>query len=189
MATQPGATTWMNRSIDRGGKTMYYTPKTLIDMYKEYYLYNQKNPIIKKVLGTKNEIIDLPVDRPLSIKAFCLFAGISQSTFYQYAKDIDFIDVCNIIRDSVYTQKFELATVGVFNATIIVRDLGLNDVTVNVLDDRRKSVDELFPSEEELDKARISGRTIEETKLLNSSYGETSEPELRVSSSDSEGEN
>ena len=56
-----------------------------------------------------------------------MFIGIAVNTFREYQSREDFVTVTTRAREIIYTQKFEGAAVGAFNANIIARDLGLRD--------------------------------------------------------------
>lgn len=67
---------------------------------------------------------------PYTQKDFCLFAGISEETFRNYSGKEgyeDYFEVCTCIKTIIDTQKFKGATIGIFNHSIIARDLGLVD--------------------------------------------------------------
>lgn len=183
---------WMRRAIDRGGQELLYSPKEFLIKFSEYVVFTENNPIIKYVLGNKNEVVGIEQPRPFQIKGFCLFAGISQSTFYKYSNSPEFYEVCEIIKDAVYVQKFEYAAVGMFNASLMTKDLGLVDVSVNIIDDRRKSVDELFPPTNDIMDLAIEGGDVAYVKDLNFensvSNGEKDKQEFRVSGSNPAGQ-
>ena len=65
--------------------------------------------------------------RAMSISALCLWIGIDNSTWYEYAKKKDFSDVTTRAERVIYSQKFEGAAAEFLNANIIARDLGLKD--------------------------------------------------------------
>ncbi|WP_461490202.1 DNA-packaging protein [Pontibacter sp. HJ8] len=93
-----------------------------------------KKPItIKDVKGTRAvTIVEIPTARPYTLSGLCLYLDCSQSYFREFKSNPpqgseDFLTVITRIEEIIYTQKFEGAAVGVFNANIIARDLGLAD--------------------------------------------------------------
>lgn len=63
--------------------------------------------------------------RPFTIAGLSLFVGIGRTTWDNYCKRPEFMDVCETIDAIMYDQKFSGAAVGLYNARIISRDLGL----------------------------------------------------------------
>jgi hypothetical protein len=113
------------------GKPPSYEPVPLWDKFRDYVINSQDNPWHKNEAVKSGDnvgmIIKVPTERPLTIQGFCIFAEISSQTFYNYEKDKAYVEITARIRDIIYSQKFEGAAVGVFNANIIARDLGLSD--------------------------------------------------------------
>lgn len=112
------------------GRPTAYTPDSLWRKACKYFEWVYKNPLkAKKVFsnGTRATVDKL---RPMTEKAFCLFAGIGEETFRRYKTDEtykEFWGVSRVIEQIIYSQKFEGAAVDLFNASIIARDLGLVD--------------------------------------------------------------
>ncbi|MEY2738676.1 MAG: hypothetical protein RL259_585 [Bacteroidota bacterium] len=109
-----------------------YTPEELWQKSCEYFCWCNENPIYKNeaikggdMAGT---IIDIPMQRPLSIEGLCIYLNISDETFKNYEKKEGyetFFGVCSHIRKIIDTQHFEGGMVGIFNANIVTRKLGL----------------------------------------------------------------
>ena len=113
----------------------------------EYFQWVDDHPWIKKeqakggskpVLDDFGDVIlsdglvDIPTSRPYTLSGLCLYLGCSSQYFGEFKKSLpkdekDFSLVVDAIYDTMYTQKFEGAAVGAFNANIIARDLGLAD--------------------------------------------------------------
>ena len=74
---------------------------------------------------------DVPKLRPFTIKGLLLFLDISNYTWdrYRNKEGIEFQQVIEKIENVIYIQKFEGASVDLFNPNIIARDLGLRDAT------------------------------------------------------------
>lgn len=125
MAAKKGNEYWKLRS--KHGRDKAHTPESLLEAAYEYFKSVQDNPIkVEKLFGTGlKDTINLA--RPFTYDAFTLFANISDETYRAYQKDNDFIGVTKEIDRIIYSNKFEGASSGIFNANIIARDLGLAD--------------------------------------------------------------
>lgn len=96
--------------------------------------------------GSSTTIVEVPAGRPYTWPALCSYLGCSESyfrTFKSTHKDgpLDFLTVIEWIEQTIYNQKFEGASIGVFNANIISRDLGLVDkqsTEHSIADDSKK---------------------------------------------------
>lgn len=108
-----------------------YTPDELWDKAVEYFQWCEKNPWKEsKPFGTGHTAtINHP--RALTETGFRIFANFSKGTWDNYCsgKDgfEDYLGVTTHIKEVIYTQKFEGAAAGFFNANIIARDLGLSE--------------------------------------------------------------
>lgn len=157
---------WALRRFD--GVEPMMTPRELFTEFVDYMEFIKKNPIYVKVIQQKTgSLIDVPKARVMTIKGFCLYAGLSNDTLTNYASNDLYKDIVEIIKDSIYCNKFEGAAVGVFNATIIMRDIGLTDSVSHTLEDKRKSINQLFPSAEEIEAVEVEATNPEDTKKLN----------------------
>lgn len=74
-------------------------------------------------------IIKVPVGRPYTLIGFLIYIDASESFWKEFkkAEHKDFLPVMSTIEKIIYTQKFEGAAIGAFNANIISRELGLAD--------------------------------------------------------------
>lgn len=61
----------------------------------------------------------------MTIQGLCLYLDISDESWANYAKNNNFFGIVERIKRVIYEQKFAGATVGIFNASIIARELGL----------------------------------------------------------------
>ena len=113
------------------GKPKSYQPDELWEKACEYFQWCEDNPWLKneaiKGGDAAGTIMKIPTERPFTIHAFCIFCGIVTKTFWNYEQDEAYLQVTTRIREIIYSQKFEGAAVGAFNANIIARDLGLTD--------------------------------------------------------------
>lgn len=130
------------------GRPPDYTPDELWTKAEEYFIWCVDNPWIKneaiKGGDMAGQLVEIPTARPFTLKGLCLFADISFRTFENYAKNEEFLHITTRIREICYTQKFEGASVGAFNANIIARDLGLKDVSEVEVTASRKAISDLF---------------------------------------------
>lgn len=129
MAAPEGNHFWELRS-SHGRDLIFSSPEILWDAAKEYFEATVGRPWIQKDWVGKDAV---PVDRkttpPFTVQGLCVFLEINPDTWYEYRKRKDFSDICTRIETIIYTQKFEGASVGAYNANIIARDLGLIDKT------------------------------------------------------------
>jgi hypothetical protein len=116
-----------------GRNKKYTDPKGLLAACYEYFEDCDSNPWFKKEAlkggDRAGEIIDIPTSRPYTKKGLCIFIGIDEKTWDSYKLMEDFLPVTTHVESIIYTQKFEGAAVGAFNANIIARDLGLKETT------------------------------------------------------------
>jgi len=111
------------------------TPEQFYELFEEFKTWLFANPIMKSEFSAKlGEIVEIPLQRPLTWNRFdvwCYEKGIIQD-LEDYRTNTDgryneFKGVIKKINKEMTSNKFEGATVGIFNANIIARDLGLID--------------------------------------------------------------
>ncbi len=137
MAAPKGNQFWKLRS-SHGRDKLFETPQLLREAAAEFFNWVDAHPWYK-VEGIKSgdaagTLMKIPTVRPYTISGLLLYAGASDSFWRQFKSDCkagkhdkDFLTVIDEIETTIYTQKFEGAAVGAFNANIIARDLGLAD--------------------------------------------------------------
>lgn len=130
---------WRQRS-KHGRDKLFATPQLLLEAAHQYFQWCDENPWFKpeaiksgKKTGT---MVNIPTARPYTISGFLLYVGASEAYWREFkrADHKDFLSVISDIEQVIWTQKFEGASVGAFNANIISRDLGLaekTDITTN----------------------------------------------------------
>ena len=113
-----------------GRLPIFESPEQMWETACDYFQWSVDNPLQKQVFY-QGELCDKPESlmRPFTKKGFCIFAGCIDQTFANYKKKDDFLGICEQIESIIYTQKFEGASVGLLNASIIARDLGLKDAS------------------------------------------------------------
>lgn len=129
MVAPIGNSFWKQRS-SHGRKPIFTTPEDLWDAACEYFEWVEDNPLIEtKLFSYEGEIVEgeIPKMRAMTIQGLCFFLDISDDTWANYSKNEDFIGICENIKKVIFTQKFEGASGGFLNASIISRELGLAD--------------------------------------------------------------
>lgn len=128
MGAPTGNQFWKLRS-KHGRDKLFKTPKLLWEAACEYFEWCDANPIeAEDNKGTKN-VNKVKFKRPYTLHGFALYCDASSSWYNEFKKTAtkDYLLVIRKIDDIIYNQKFEGATIGIFNANIIARDLGLTD--------------------------------------------------------------
>jgi len=111
-----------------GRNKIFETPQLLWEACCEYFEATDKRKWIKTEFNGKDAIeCHVPTETPYTWTGLYLFLDISHQTWCDYEKREDFIETSTRVRHIIYTQKFEGAAVGAFNANIIARDLGLTE--------------------------------------------------------------
>lgn len=122
---------WWKLRAKHGRDKIFETPETLWESAVEYFEATDKRKWIKKDWVGKDAIqVEHETDTPYTISGLCIFLDCDQKTFHDYGNlesHKDFHPIVTRIREIIYTQKFEGAATGAYNANIIVRDLGLRD--------------------------------------------------------------
>lgn len=135
MGFEQGNKLWQKRA-KHGRDKIFSNADDLWHSAIEYFKYCDDNPWIKyeaiKSGEMAGELIPIPVSRPYTLTALCIFLGVNTKYFSDFKKALkeneeDFSEVVSRIEETIYSQKFEGATVGLFNSNIIARDLGLVD--------------------------------------------------------------
>jgi len=127
MPAPKGNNFWELRST-HGRDLIFSSPEILWEACKEYFQATVNRPWVRKDWVGKDAIeVEREVTPPFTITGLCLFLDIEQKTWSNYRNREDFLPVVTRVEQIIYTQKFEGATVGVYNSNIIARDLGLTD--------------------------------------------------------------
>lgn len=113
------------------------SPEYLLELFERYVLHTKATPKQENVLHQKSgEIIQVPRERPISFVGFenWLFKEgiISQLRSYEQNENESYtayLPIISRIKAFIYEDKADGATVGIFNASIIARELGLTEKT------------------------------------------------------------
>jgi hypothetical protein len=117
---------WWRRKVGR--PRIYASPDELNQDCEDYLIHTGKRAWVKKDWVGKDAIeVEREVSAPFTLTGLYIYLGIDRGTWEQYRQRPEFFTVITRIEQIIYTQKFEGATVGAFNANIIARDLGLAD--------------------------------------------------------------
>jgi len=114
------------------GRPRKYTPAQLLKLFEEYINDRLSRPIVEKETdisrydehrGEKESRVVHP--HPISIGDFCIYLGTYRAWWNQLPEDY------SIVKDHIatYIEQFQLkgASIGLFNANIVSRLLGLAD--------------------------------------------------------------
>lgn len=113
-----------------GRNPIFATPDDLWSACEEYFDWAHKTPLLEDTLVTFQGVAKhepLAKMRAMTIGGMCIFLDISQSTWFDYAKQEGFSQITTRAEQIIRTQKFEGASAGLLNPNIIARDLGLAD--------------------------------------------------------------
>jgi hypothetical protein len=127
MAAPKGNRFWEMRS-SHGRKPIFHDADELWDAACEYFEWATNNDIEDEVVFHFQGMITTHKAkkiRPMTIQGLCLYLDISDESWANYAKNNNFFGIVERIKRVIYEQKFAGATVGIFNASIIARELGL----------------------------------------------------------------
>ena len=156
---------WKLRS-KHGRNRIFSEPKAMLEAAYEYFQWCLDNPLYEeqihkiKVSREEEELQRVNASKPrvFTLEGLTMYMDVHNKYFNDFeasldlSKEIDkdFSNVITHIRGVIYRQKFEGASSGFFNPTLIARDLGLKDSRELNIDLNRKSIGELFPEDDEL---------------------------------------
>jgi hypothetical protein len=109
-----------------------YTPEALWQKFQDYLIQNAecswaKDDFIKSG-PDEGKIVSMSIPNPPNIKAFCLFATITESTFNSYRKSEPEMSAVSCgIADQIQGIQISGAATNTFNANIVARWAGLVD--------------------------------------------------------------
>jgi hypothetical protein len=113
----------------------FNTPEELIEKACEWFKWLEDNPIEEeKLFAFQGEITRTTVQhpRPPTLASLIPFLGISRSTWGRWRKEQDNVvlkPAVDWVEEMIYAIKFEGASAGVMNPSVIIRDLGLAETT------------------------------------------------------------
>jgi len=117
-------------NFNGGPKHKIKTPAELLEKFAGYVNYNRANPIIKKKEKMTRFGLEVTTERckkPLTLKGFQIYGDFSQTVWDGFYYRDEFDEAVAYIKDYIYEDKYGGAAVGTYNASVIMRDLGLSD--------------------------------------------------------------
>jgi hypothetical protein len=116
------------------GKHKYIeTPEKMWELFCEYVEYERSNPMYKReYVGKDGEQVDTPLQVPITFEGFeCYLADkgvINDLGDYASNKNgqyNDFSTIITRIRTNCFVQNYKGAAVGLFNANLVAKKIGL----------------------------------------------------------------
>lgn len=142
-----------------GRDKIFSSPEQLWNACVEYFEYTDSRTWDKVDFKGKDvEQVAIPTSVPYTQSGLFIFLDIDENTWARYRKDAGYEVFWEIVRKVdkiIYTQKFEGASVGAYNASIIARDLGLKEHTDVTTDGEKINTTKL-------DLSGVSAATLEE---------------------------
>lgn len=133
MAAPIGNEFWKLRS-KHGRDKIFADPSVMWETACEYFQWCEDNPIKQQNwVGKDGNEVERELTRPFTLSGLSVYMDCDEQTLKNYGtkeEHKDFFGVYTRISQIIRTQKFEGAAVGIFNANIIARDLGLSDSNV-----------------------------------------------------------
>lgn len=127
MAAPEGNQFWKLRS-KHGRDKIFESAEILWEACTEYFEATDARKWVRKDWVGKGAMeVKRETDTPYTLKGLWVFLDIDRKTWDLYRDREDFIPVITRTEQIIYTQKFEGAAVGAYNANLISRDLGLQD--------------------------------------------------------------
>lgn len=112
------------------------TPEELLQFFKEYVKHEQDNPMSKiEYVGKDGRIERTPLETPITFDGFECYLrdrNIIKSHLGHYEDKNnesykDYLPIVTHIRQHCYVHNFKGAAVGLFNANLIAKKLGLTE--------------------------------------------------------------
>lgn len=125
-----------NPTTERGAKRKFETPQDMWDQACAYFRWCESEVLNEtKLFKVKDgpqspdriESSFVSHVRPMTQAGLCAFVGMTDQTYRNYRKSDAYNEVAEMIDQIMFEQKFSGASVGLYNANIIGRELGLAD--------------------------------------------------------------
>lgn len=111
-----------------GRPPLFENPFELWNEVVKYFQWVDENPILKTDFkGKEADIVHYDLQRPYTWQGLYVFLGVKDLEHYK--TKIEFSEIIAHIGNIIYSNKYDGASVGIFNPNIIARDLGLMDKT------------------------------------------------------------
>ena len=120
------------------GAPLKYTAEMLQDFWTEFLEWCQNSTVHKRKELIRSgelagQIVEIPLEQPLTLDGFCLFSGVSYKTIKEYCseemeqKDYALFQISTHICDSIDNYLLTGAFNNTLNSGLVARKLGLND--------------------------------------------------------------
>ena len=127
-----------------GKKKYIETPEKLWELFEDYVRNESQNPLFKREYVGKDGIpVETPLATPITFEGFeCYLADMGIiNDLGDYSKNddgrySDYAPIIARIRNNCFVNNFKGAAVGLFNANLIARKLGIADR--KEIDDKRE---------------------------------------------------
>ena len=111
------------------------TPERLWELFTQFVEHENSNPMYKvEYVGKDGDQVDTPLQVPITFEAFECWLADKEiiNDLGNYSSNLngaydDYLPIITRIRNNCFAQNFKGASVGLFNANIIARKLGLSD--------------------------------------------------------------
>ena len=124
------------------GAPLKYNAEMLQDLWTEYLDWCQNSTVHKRKELIRSgemagQIVEIPLEQPLTLDGFCLFSGVSYQTIKGYCSDEceksdnDLFQISTYICNSIDNYLLTGAFNNTLNSGLVARKLGLND-TINI---------------------------------------------------------
>ena len=124
----PKGNQYYRERLKDGRDKIFQTSTELLEKCLEYFEWVVKNPLrgaeLVKFQG-KYKTAMVPVLRMMSIRGLCIHLGIMTSSWDNYRKRKDYLEVCTRVESVIKDQQVTGAAGNLLNANIIARLLGL----------------------------------------------------------------
>ena len=128
------------------GAPIKYNAEMLQALWTEYLEWCQNSTVHKRKELIRSgemagQIVEIPLEQPLTLDGFCLFSGISYQTIKGYCSDEceksdnDLFQISTYICNSIDNYLLTGAFNNTLNPGLVARKLGLND-TINITADQ-----------------------------------------------------
>jgi len=115
------------------------TPEKMWELFCDYVEHERQNPMYKvEYVGRDGETKRTPLETPITFEGFeCYLADkgvINDLGHYVANRDnqyTDYVTIITRIRNNCFVHNFKGASVGLFNANLIAKKLGLIEKTEN----------------------------------------------------------
>jgi hypothetical protein len=134
MGAPKGNEYWKARLFS-GRSKMYETPEALADAIAGYFNDVDENPLyetqlvkVKGAGGTETvKSFKRKLPRCTTMAGLCTWLDLTLNAFRDYEERKEFVNVVAHARQIMYERKLEGAAAGIYNPSIIARDLGLTE--------------------------------------------------------------